>query len=53
MSPSKAEMIESRELAALIIDALLRAGLLEPSKVERAVAITEEEIEVRKAMGDL
>jgi len=42
----------SEELAELIVDALLRAGVIEQEHVSKAVKIAAEEIEVRKALGD-
>jgi hypothetical protein len=49
---SKRSKLESTELAELIVDALLRAGLLKSSDTVNAVEITAEEIEVRKMLGD-
>ena len=46
------DRISSRDLAALAIDALLRAGIVEAKDVDRALDIAEEEIEVRKILGD-
>ena len=46
------EKLSSKELAELIIDALLIAEILEKKEVEKAIKITAEEIEVRKCMGD-
>jgi hypothetical protein len=46
-----AEQLTRRE-AEIITDALLRAGLIEESTVDRAVDIAEEEIDARKAVGD-
>lgn len=40
------------ELAASIVDALLRANIVKESDVEKAIRIATEEIEVRKTMGD-
>ena len=47
-----AEALTGRELAALVVDALLRAGLLKQEHVESAIEIAAEEIDVRKALGD-
>lgn len=44
--------LSSEDLAALIIDALLRAGIVQAVDVKRAIAITAEEIDVRKILGD-
>jgi hypothetical protein len=44
--------LTSDDLAALIIDALLRADVVKKEDVEQAMKIAIEEIEVRKAMGD-
>ena len=46
------EKLSSEDLAALVADALLRAGILKQDDVPRAIAITTEEIEVRKTLGD-
>jgi hypothetical protein len=46
------DRLTSRELASLIGDALLRGRLLGPDQVEKAIAIANEEIEARKAVGD-
>ena len=48
----QSETISSEDLAALIVDALLRAGVVQPADATRAVAIAAEEIEVRKTLGD-
>ena len=44
--------LSSEGLAALIVDALLHAGIILKENFERALAIAREEIEVRKAAGD-
>jgi hypothetical protein len=44
--------MNSEQLAALIVDALLRVGLVRDGDVRRAIEIAAEEIEVRKIMGD-
>ena len=46
------ESISSESLAALIVDALIDAGLIGKSATELATTIAAEEIEVRKAGGD-
>ena len=46
------DRLTSEDLAALVIDALLQAGIVEKEDVERAMKIAVEEIDVRKAMGD-
>lgn len=46
------EKMSSEDLAALVVDALLRAEIVKEADVRRAIAIATEEIEVRKAMGD-
>jgi hypothetical protein len=46
------DRLTSEDLAALIIDALLRANLVKKEDVEQAMKIAIEEIDVRKAMGD-
>jgi hypothetical protein len=45
-------VLTPKDLAELIVDALLRARLIKPDDVERAVEITAEEITVRKSIGD-
>lgn len=47
----EAGRLQSGELAAFIVDALLRANLLNAVDVERAIAVAAEEIEVQKVMG--
>jgi hypothetical protein len=42
----------SEDLAALIVDALLRAKIVAEGDLERALKIATEEIEVRKILGD-
>jgi hypothetical protein len=44
--------LTSTALAELIVDALLRARVVNEEDVARAIAIAAEEIEVRKAGGD-
>ena len=44
--------LTSEELAALIVDALLRAGIVRDADVPRAMKIATEEIDVRKIGGD-
>ena len=55
-SPDKAagsaNRLSSDDLAALIVDALLRANVVAQENVARAMKIATEEIEVRKAVGD-
>ena len=43
---------QAQSLAALIVDALLDAGLIQKDRFEDAVVIAAEEIEARKAAGD-
>jgi hypothetical protein len=43
---------ESGGLAALVVDALITAGLLPAEHTKRAIEIAAEEISVRKALGD-
>ena len=43
----------SEELARFVIDALLRAGALPLEKVELAIAVATEEIEIRNFSGDI
>ncbi len=42
----------SEDLAAIIVDALLRAKIVAKHDVERALKIAIEEIDVRKSLGD-
>ena len=44
--------LSSEELAALIVDALLRADIVKQEQVERAMRIAVQEIDVRKVLGD-
>jgi hypothetical protein len=44
--------LTSEDLAALIIDALLRANVVKKEDLEQAMKIAIEEIDARKAMGD-
>jgi hypothetical protein len=44
--------LSSEELAALIVDALIDAGVVAPGDYERAVAVTAEEIDARRLLGD-
>jgi hypothetical protein len=46
------EKLSTADLAALVVDALLRAGILKADDVKRAIAIATEEIDVRKTLGD-
>ena len=48
----KTRRLSSRDLAALMIDALLRAKIVRKEDVERALDIATEEIDARKAVGD-
>jgi hypothetical protein len=44
--------LTSEDLAGLIVDALVDAGIVERACFEQAVRIAMTEIDVRKAMGD-
>jgi len=44
--------LTSEALAALIVDALLQAGIVACENLDEAIAIATEEIDVRKAAGD-
>jgi peptidoglycan/xylan/chitin deacetylase (PgdA/CDA1 family) len=44
--------LSSRELAVLIVDALIDVGLVKKDSLAPAIDIAAEEIEVRKALGD-
>jgi hypothetical protein len=46
------DRLSSEDLAALVVDALLDAGILRMSDVPRAIRIAAEEIDVRKTLGD-
>jgi hypothetical protein len=46
------DRLDSEGLAALIVDALLRANVVKQEDVQRAMKIATEEIEVRKVFGD-
>lgn len=46
------ERLTSEDLAALIVDALLRGALVKREDVQRALRIVTEEIAVRKSVGD-
>lgn len=46
------EKLSTEELAAIVVDALLRAGIMRAADVNRAIAIAVEEIDVRKTLGD-
>jgi hypothetical protein len=52
-SRTEGHRIASPELAAIIVDALKDAGIVSQQDVRRAIAIAAEEIEVRRALGDL
>jgi hypothetical protein len=47
-----ADRLSSQELAALVVDALLRADIVRQEDVERALMIVVEELDARKAVGD-
>ncbi len=44
--------LTSESLAALIVDALLYAKIVQKQDLEKAIAIATEEINARKAAGD-
>jgi hypothetical protein len=46
------KQISPERLAALIVDALIDAGLVSKEDVDRAARVAAQEIEVRKALGD-
>ena len=48
----EAGRLTSDTLAALIIDALIDAGVVQKNETEKAIRIATEEIDVRKAVGD-
>lgn len=49
---AESERLSSQSLAALIIDAVIDAGLIDKKDSQLAINIVTEEIEVRKALGD-
>jgi hypothetical protein len=51
-SDNASEKLSSEELAAHVIDALLRADIVQEAHIRRAIKIAAEEIEARKVMGD-
>jgi hypothetical protein len=46
------EKLSTEDLAALVVDALLRARIVKADDVKRAITIAMEEIDVRKTLGD-
>ena len=46
------EKLTSEDLAALIVDALIDARIIDKKHLGQAIAIAAEEIQVRKAVGD-
>jgi hypothetical protein len=44
--------LDSEGLAALILDAIARAGFIKDEDFDKAMEIAIEEIDVRKAIGD-
>lgn len=53
--PSRGSLVEklnSEDLAALVVDALVDAGVVDHVDLEAAIKIASVEIDVRKAMGD-
>jgi hypothetical protein len=46
------QKLTSEQLAALIIDALIDAGLVHKPDFEKAVSVAAEEIDARKAVDD-
>ncbi len=44
--------LTSEELATLIIDALVGAGIVKEADAEQAIVLTAREIELRKVIGD-
>jgi hypothetical protein len=51
-SSDDGDRLSTEQLAGIIVDALHRAGLLRDADVNRALLIAEEEINVRKVLGD-
>lgn len=52
LPPGDPGRLRSEDLAAIIVDALLRANVVAKCDVERALAIATEEVDVRKSLGD-
>ena len=52
MWKKRANRLSSEGLAALIVDALLDAGIVKQADLQRSILIATEEIEARKAVGD-
>lgn len=50
--PEEDDRLSSEDLAAIVVDALLRAGIVRSDEIGKAIAIATEEINVRKALGD-
>ena len=50
--PAAGDTVGSEDLATLIVDALLSAGIVKQADVQRAIAIAIEEIEAQEASGD-
>lgn len=46
------ETLTNGSLAAMIVDALVDAGIVKNEDIERSIEIAAEEISVRKAAGD-
>jgi hypothetical protein len=51
-NPPEFERLTSRELAEHVIDALVVAKIVKSEDVAKALDLAEEEIEIRKALGD-
>jgi hypothetical protein len=49
---NKQNRLSSENLAALIVDALIDAKLVQKEKVEEAIKVATVEIDVRKSLGD-
>ena len=52
MDQNKQNRLSSENLAALIVDALIDAKLVQKEKVEEAIKVATVEIDVRKSLGD-
>lgn len=52
MPSSPDDRITSTRLAALIVDALIDAAIIQRDRLDDAISITAEEIDARKAAGD-
>jgi len=52
MQPEGTNRLSSSDLATLVVDALVVAGIVKEPDAERAILIVTEEIDARKAVRD-